>query len=183
LAAEIEMHYPVGNKDFSYGGCVPPHSPEADDSLRDLREQLRQGSRDSFQLLENIWDNPICSIRHDEESRCIFIAWRQYATQTQFRYIHEKLLRVICEHQVLKILGDDTALPAIPSEDRFWIIDDWFPRAVQCGLRYAASKVPEAYFGKLAVNHIQSSAPADLTIRSFEKIEEARAWLNNVAAS
>ena len=96
------------------------HFPEANDPLRELREKLRHDSRDSLQLLENLWDNPICTIRHDPGSRCIFIVWRQYATQTQFRYIHESLLHMICEHQVLKILGDDTALPAIPSEDRFW---------------------------------------------------------------
>jgi hypothetical protein len=177
------MHYPIGNPDLaSHGGFVPPHFSEANDPMRELREKLRQGSRDSFQLLENFWDNPICSIRHEAESRCIFLVWKQYATQTQFRYIHEKLLSIICEHQVVKILGDDSALPAIPSEDRFWVIDDWFPRAVQCGLRYAASKTPDAYFGKLAVSHIQSSAPPDLTIRSFDKLEEAQAWLSNVAS-
>lgn len=154
------------------------HLPENADPLRELHEKLRQDSRDSFQLLENFRDNPICSIRHDEANRCIVIVWRQYATQTQFRYIHEKLLSLICEHRAYKILGDDTALPAIPSEDRFWIIDEWFPRAVKCGLRFAASKQPEAYFGRLAISHIQSAAPTGLQCRAFEKLEEAREWLD-----
>ena len=152
--------------------------PENADPLRELREKLRQGSRDSFQLLENFRDNPICSIRHDEANHCILVIWRQYATQIQFRYIHEKLLSLICEHRVDKILGDDTALPAIPTEDRFWIIDEWFPRAVTCGLRFAASKQPDAYFGRLAVSHIHSAAPAGLQCRTFERLEEAREWLD-----
>ena len=153
------------------------------DRLDDLRARLRQDSRDSFRLLEDFRDNPICSILHEEGERCIVVVWRQYATQIQFRYIHEKLLSMICQHRVFKILGDDTALPAIPSEDRFWVIDDWFPRAVQCGLRFAASKAPEAYFGKLAVSHIHSSAPAGLACRSFERLEEAKLWLDNATAS
>jgi hypothetical protein len=153
------------------------HLPENADPLRELREKLRHESRDGFQLLENFGDNPICSIRHDETNHCIIVVWKQYATQIQFRYIHEKLLSLICAHRVYKILGDDTALPAIPSEDRFWIIDEWFPRAVQCGLRFAASKRPDAYFGRLAVSHIQSGAPAGLQCRTFEKLEEAREWL------
>jgi hypothetical protein len=157
---------------------VYSHLSENADPLRGLCEKLRQDSRDSFQLLENFRDNPICSIRHDEANHCIIIVWRQYATQIQFRYIHEKLLSLICEHRVYKILGDDTALPAIPSEDRFWIIDEWFPRAVKCGLRFAASKQPEAYFGRLAVSHIQSAAPTGLQCRSFDKLEEAREWLD-----
>ncbi len=154
------------------------HLPENDDPLHELGEQLRQGSRDSFQLLENFWDNPICSIRHDEANHCITVVWRQYATQIQFRYIHEKLLSLICKHRFYKILGDDSALPAIPSEDRFWIIDEWFPRAVKCGLRFAASKRPDAYFARLAVSHIQSAAPAGLQFRIFEQLEEARGWLD-----
>ncbi len=35
-------------------------------------------------------------------------------------------------------------------------------RAVECGLRFAASKRPVSYFGKLAVSHIQSAAPAEV---------------------
>jgi hypothetical protein len=157
---------------------VHGHLPEKADPLRELREKLRQESRDSLQLLENFQDNPICSIGHDEANHCIIVVWKQYATQIQFRYIHEKLLTLICQHSVYKILGDDTALPAIPSEDRFWIIDEWFPRAMQCGLRFAASKRPDFYFGRLAVNHIQSGAPAGLQCRTFEKLEEAREWLD-----
>jgi hypothetical protein len=153
------------------------HPPENSDHLRELREKLRQDSRDSFQLLKNFWDNPICSVVHDEANHCIIVVWKQYASQIQLRYIHESLLTLICKHRIYKILGDDTALPAIPTEDRFWIIDEWFPRAVECGLRFAASKKPAAYFGKLAVSHIQSAAPAGIECRSFEQLQEAREWL------
>jgi hypothetical protein len=125
------------------------HPPGGSDHLRALREKLRQDTRDSFQLLANFWDNPICSIIHDEAHHCIIVVWKQYATQIQLRDIHENLLTLICKHRVDKILGDDTALPAIPSEDRFWIIEEWFPRAVECGLRFAASKRPASHFGKL----------------------------------
>lgn len=156
--------------------------PESNDHLRALREKLRQDTRDSFQLLANFWDNPICSIIHDEAHHCVIVVWKQYATQIQLRYIHENLLALICKHRVYKILGDDTALPAIPSEDRFWIIDDWFPRAVECGLRFAASKRPASHFGKLSVSQIQSAAPAGIECRSFEQLHEAREWLETVAA-
>jgi hypothetical protein len=158
------------------------HPHKNSDHLRALREKLRQDSRDSFQLLENVWDNPICSIVHDEANHCIVVGWKQYATQIQLRYVHESLLALICERRAYKILGDDTALPAIPSEDRFWIIDEWFPRAVQCGLRFAASKRPTSYFGQLAVSHIQSVAPAGIECRSFEQLHEAREWLETMTA-
>jgi hypothetical protein len=162
---------------------VISHPPENSDHLRELREKLRQDSRDSFQLLENFWDNPICSIIHDEVSHCIIVVWKQYATNIQLRYIHESVLTLICKHRVYKILGDDTALLAIPSEDRFWIIDQWFPRAMECGLRFAASKRPDSYFGKLAISQIQSAAPVGIECRSFEQLQEAREWLETVTAA
>ena len=159
------------------------HPPGNSDYLRGLREKLRQDTRDSLQLLRNFWDNPICSIIHDKANRCIIVVWKQYASQIQFRYIHENLPTLICKHRVYKILGDDTALPAIPSEDRFWVIDEWFSRAVECGLRFAASKTPASYFGKLSVSHIQSAAPIGIECRSFEQLHEAREWLETVTAA
>ena len=57
------------------GGDVFTH-PGSSDQLRGLREKLRQDTRDSFQLLENFWDNPICSIIHDEAHRCIIVVWK-----------------------------------------------------------------------------------------------------------
>jgi hypothetical protein len=156
---------------------------ENNDLLRELREKLRQDSSDSLQLLENFLDNPICSIRLDKVTHCILVVWKQYATQAQFRYIHVNLLALIREHHISKILGDDTALPTILSEDQVWVIDEWFPRAVECGLRFAASKRPDSYFGKLSVNHIQTAAPAGLKCRSFERLDEAREWLEKVAAT
>jgi hypothetical protein len=156
------------------------HSPENGNHLSELREKLRQDSRDSQQLLKNPLDNPICSINLDEASRCITVVWKQYATKTQLRYIHENLLTLICEHGVCKILGDDTALPTIPSEDQVWIINEWFPRAVECGLRFAASKRPDSYFGRLSVGQIQLAAPGDIECRSFERLHDAREWLETV---
>jgi len=84
------------------------HSPENGKHLRELREQLGQDSRDSLQLLNNLRDNPICSLNLDEASRSITVVWKQYATKTQLRYIHESLLTLICEHGICKILAATT---------------------------------------------------------------------------
>jgi hypothetical protein len=156
--------------------------PEDDDELRQLQEQLRRGSRDSFQLLKNFCENPICSITVDEDARCITIVWKQYATQVQLRFIHESLLRLIRAHGVCKILGDDTALPTVPSEDQEWIAQNWMPRAIGSGLRFVANKPPESYFGKLSIRSIQALAPPDLQFRSFEEMREAREWLQAIPA-
>jgi hypothetical protein len=161
---------------------VLSHPPENSDNLRELREQLRQDSRDSFQLLENFWDNPICSIIHDEPNHCIIVVWKQYATQIQLRFIHENLLTLICKHRVNKILATtQLCLPSLRRTDS-GSSTSGFRRAVECGPRFAASKRPDSYFGKLAVSHIHSAAPVGIECRSFEQLHEAREWLDTVAA-
>lgn len=155
--------------------------PEDDESLRLLREQLRQDSRDSFQLLKNFRENPICSVSVNEDARCINVVWKQYATQIQLRFIHENLLALIRSHRLCKILGDDTALPTIPSEDRTWIVENWMPRAIGSGLKFVASKEPESYFGKMSIRIIQSAVPPGLEFRSFEELEDAQEWLHAIA--
>jgi hypothetical protein len=48
------------------------------------------------------------------------------------------------------------------------------------GLKAAASKCPNAFFGKQSVANIMSGAPPEIAVRSFEKLDEARAWLRTV---
>jgi hypothetical protein len=82
------------------------------------------------------------------------VIWRNYATSTQFRFIHESIVHQLQEHGVNKVLGDDTALPTIH-----------------------ADKPPEAHFGRVPVSNVQASLPDGLLTQSFDTHEEARAWL------
>jgi hypothetical protein len=46
------------------------------------------------------------------------------ANRIQLRFIHESILQLLEEHNVGKILDDDTGLPTIRSEDRAWIAEN-----------------------------------------------------------
>ena len=56
------------------------------------------------------------------------------------------------------------------------------PRAVAAGLKLAANKSPEAYFGRLAVVTIEASRSL-LAIRSFDQFDEAQftAWVKQAS--
>jgi hypothetical protein len=156
---------------------VEKRLPGQDESLAHLRMQMESESRDSAALFNNPAENPICCITFDECLRSVLVVWKQYATHTQIQFVHENILRLTQEHGASRILGDDTALPTIASEDRAWIVENWMPRAVAAGLRFVASKKPDAYFGRLSVAGIQSGAPAGLMMRSFDDLQSARDWL------
>jgi hypothetical protein len=95
----------------------------------------------------------------------------------QVRFIHESLIRLIEQDRVAKILADDTALVTLKGTDQDWIIWDWMPRAIAAGLRFAASKSPKSFYGRTSVNRIQVIISPQLTVRSFENLAAARAWL------
>ena len=132
---------------------------------------------------QDVENNPVCSVVFDESVPCIFVAWRNYATSTQFRFIHESILDLLRTYGVCKILGDDTELPTIHAEDQAWNCRDWMPRAIADGLRAAAAKRPESHFGKFSVSAVQAGLPSSLILKSFEDLEAAREWLRTVKVS
>jgi hypothetical protein len=80
-------------------------------------------------------------------------------------------------HQLCKIRGDATALPAIDSYDQQWTAEDWLPRARTAGLRSAASKTPVSHVAMLAIAKVQAAKDIDIKFGSFADIESARNWL------
>jgi len=149
--------------------------------LEKLRGLIEAESGDGLKLLRSLTNNPICSIFLDGNVRCITVAWKRYATSTQFRYVHESLILLLSKYQVSKILSEDTALPTIHLEDQRWIIDDWLPRAAAAGLGAVASKRPVAYFARLAVENIRAAVSGRITMRCFDELDAARQWLEALA--
>jgi hypothetical protein len=153
---------------------------ETEKPLEGLQHLLAEESSDGRTLANNLEDNPICTVSHDPGIPCLVVRWKGYATSIQIRYIHECLIRLIAEHRVGKVLGDDTELVSIAEMDQHWIVRDWMPRAISAGLRTAASIKPHAHFGQTSISRILSITPADLAVRSFDSAEEARNWLCSV---
>lgn len=154
--------------------------PDEHEKLLELRKQLEAESSDSLQVLSDPASNPVCSIAYDESIPGIVVTWKRYATSTQIRFIHEYVLGLLRKHGVKKILGDDSSLATIHTEDQTWIITDWMPRAIAAGLRVGASKAPDSYFGQLSVTSVQSETPQELETRQFDDLDEARRWLRQV---
>jgi hypothetical protein len=152
-------------------------SSNYENRITELKEALVKESSDSLSLLQDIESNPICSVKFDNSIPCIAVEWRQYATSTQIRFILENIIGLLKQHGVSRILGNDSALPVVHTEDQEWIANDWFPRAVAAGWRVSANKLPDSYFGQLTTNQVQSEAPEAVVIRNFQDLSDARQWL------
>lgn len=150
-------------------------------ALERLTRLLEQESADGVALLRNIGENPICCVSYDASIPGLSVVWRGYATSTQLRFVHERILELLEEHGVAKILVDNSGLPTVHTDDQKWIIESWMPRAKAAGLRVSAAKEPVSYFGRLAINTLHSATPAGMIARSFDQLDEARRWLDSVA--
>lgn len=148
-------------------------------SLIELARMVEAESHEGTLLLKNPLDNPICTLRYDEEVRCVEVVWRKYATSTQLRYIHEVILLMLVRHGAEKILGDDSELPIVHAEDQQWIVDNWLPRARAAGLQAAATTISMTFFGRVAIGAVQSRLARDIRVKNFGTIHSARSWLKN----
>jgi len=128
-------------------------------------------------MVKVLLDAVVCSFVFDETLAVIVVTRKGYARSDEFRGIHERLLDAVRVYRVNKVLSDDTALPTIASEDQQWIAQDWMSRAVAAGLRTAATRRAESYFGKIAVSNVHNAAPANLNIAMFDTLDQARDWL------
>jgi hypothetical protein len=144
-----------------------------------LKRVIEKESNDGRALAKNLADNPICAVSRDDGVPCIFVQWKGYATSAQIRFIHECLIGFIERDRVSRILGDDSALVAVTTEDQEWIIWDWTPRAIAAGLRFVASKTPNGYYGRTSVHRIQAVISPKIMAKSFDNLADARAWLRH----
>lgn len=148
--------------------------------LEALQWQVEAESGEGALLRQNPANNGVCCVTVDWSVPCLVVMWKKYATSLQLRYVHELVLELLQTHRLHKIAGNDQNLPVIAANDRQWITEDWMPRAVKCGLEAAASRVPATLLGKWSVSTVQSKAPENLTIRSFDTMQEAKRWLTEI---
>jgi hypothetical protein len=79
-------------------------------------------------------------------------------------------------------LADLRNLGVVSQDDQTWSNTDWFPRAVQGGIRYMAIVVPENVIARWSVDSIvQRVTEANLTIHYFDNTEQAKEWLRTQA--
>ena len=119
-----------------------------------------------------------CTVGYDAEVPCVIMTWKGYATSREFREANERILGVLAERSVSKLLGDIKEFVLIGADDQHWLSSNWIPRAVEAGLRTVAMVTPVFYFNRVAVESVgQTLDPDALILQHFDDRDAARQWL------
>jgi SpoIIAA-like len=114
----------------------------------------------------------------DLASRAVCIEWEGWATPTEFAALLEAGLTGVVEHHASRWLGDCRYMKAIQQSDQDWIVQSWFPRLLQAGVRRMAAVIPKSGLAKMNLEDILIRVPGThLDVAYFATVEEARRWL------
>ena len=123
----------------------------------------------------------IYNIYFDKDLNCVVMEWDGYATSKQFKQGTEVMLNTLIKNKCSKVLADIKDMKIIALEDQQWLHEEFLPRATTFGFKAIAIVKPDYYFNQVAVETISYKADKDkLTINFFDKIEEAKTWLNKL---
>jgi len=105
-----------------------------------------------------VFRNSNCKVSYNEELDVIEIQWTQIPFNSKtLRVILNWIISGLDVYNCSTIIADARLMNMIWKEDRKWILENWYPRAIKAGLRRQALIVTEGSFGFLAIKKIVES--------------------------
>ena len=133
--------------------------------------------------MNNIFfDNEICTIWYNTGLQAVETKWKgEYASGKEFEEIHNAIIRCLAENNASIIVADATFMRVITSKDQQWIVDDWYPRAIDDGFKYEALITGNNSFNEATIRNIVHHYDEDKIItRYFSTYDEAVAWVKKI---
>lgn len=123
--------------------------------------------------------NDVVNISYDPNG-IIHYSWNTTPTSEEFRFALNKGLEVIKATKANKWVGDVRQLGAIDVSDQTWVNTEWFPSALQLGIKKMAVILGDDIFNQMSVEEIMNNVEgSDFVLRYFPGTEEAVKWLKD----
>lgn len=120
------------------------------------------------------------TVHYNEEFNGVLMEWKTFTTSEELKAGLNKGLACINEKKLTKWLADVRELGAISEEDQKWSNEDWFPRALQSGIKRMAVIVSDDIFNQMTVEEIMLKVKAqDFISQYFDSVDKAKKWLKN----
>jgi len=124
-----------------------------------------------------------CDIFFNESLKAIQTKWKGiYIKDEGFRNILNEIIKALEKEKVSVIVADAREMKIIAEADRQWIVDEWYPRALEAGFRCQALIVSRDSFNEQALKLIVMKYNDELVkTRYFIAPEDAEEWVRNGA--
>ena len=119
---------------------------------------------------------------YDSTLKAVHANYDGFLDEQTFKSISNKAIEVLKDRNGERILVDTSGMKVIPKENQEWIQADWFPRAIQAGLKAMAFITPRNIFGEVsakATNQTVEEESLPIALEYFYNKEEAVQWLSN----
>lgn len=128
-----------------------------------------------------LFDRPYCKIYFHSDIEAIHLDWDAQATSTQFIEACNFSLDLLIKRKVRKMIADNSKVSTVSVENQNWLIEDWFPRAVEEGFQYSAVIQSDKEAVKSALQLIVSKISNKLVVvQNFNDLSSAKAWLAKI---
>ncbi len=116
--------------------------------------------------------------KFDPELKVITNAFPNKISTSDFITLCSSALEKLVEHQCDKLIADTTDLGVMGKEKQEFIQQEWFPKAIESGLKKVAFVVPKDAFGKFGMEKANKEAEGSpINMKYFGSLEEAKEWI------
>jgi hypothetical protein len=123
-------------------------------------------------------DEPYLFIRWDREHKCVYVAFKSFATSVEFRAGTIKVIEAIQDRHAVALVSDNRKLEGISDSDQLWLRDTWTPMAEAAGIKRVAVVLAHQGLGKFVSELIISNlGETEFVTRTFESLSDANTWV------
>jgi len=130
--------------------------------------------------MELYYEKSFVKISWDAETGCTVAEWNGFSYGEELKIGMNKILELVRAKKATKTIADLRKMRITSSEDQEWIFKDWTPRAIEAGIKYAASLVPESQLAKSSYDKTLPEAGSGIKMVNFSNLDEAKKWLRSL---
>lgn len=128
---------------------------------------------------ELFYTSPACDIYYNPAINAVQTRWTGlFVHGIEFREIHDEMIRLLKLKQSDTIIADASKMQIITPDDHEWILNNWYPRALEAGFRFQALIVSKGSFAEYSIRSLVEEYDHNrIQTISFHNYEEACDWI------
>lgn len=132
--------------------------------------------------IEILFTSSECDIFYNQELHIIQTLWKGlYIQDKPFRYILDEIIVGLSLKQTPIIIADAREMHIITKNDQDWILESWYPRAVEAGFRYQGLILSQDTYNEIMVKKISNNYDNKIiTTQYFRTPMDALDWVREI---